>query len=121
VYEAVALTRTTLAFGAERDPPQKWLARWSEFACQPAQRISFKGVYWQGNFLNAMTGAALESPLLKASQTGRHPSQTHPVLAGRTHRPVGNGITHNLANVGSARRFGLYASGLSRTNFFHTS
>ena len=42
-----------------------------------------------------MAGAALESPLLKAPLAGRDSSKSHPVLAGRAGRPLGNRNDHH--------------------------
>src|SRR6266436_10248963 len=53
--------------------------------------ICVHGVYPKGNFLSPMTGAALESTLLKASFAPRDSSQSHPVFAGGTHRSFSNG------------------------------
>src|SRR5258705_12685087 len=49
------------------------------------------GVYPKGDFLSPMTGAALESTLLKASFAPRNSSQSHPVFAGGAHRSFSNG------------------------------
>src|SRR4051794_12061570 len=62
-------------------------------ARQPAHGVSLHRVYGEGNFLHAMAGAALESPLLKAARTGRDLSQPHLVLTDRTGRPLCN--THH--------------------------
>ena len=67
------------------------LAWRSQFAGEPANGISLQRIYGKGNFFNAMTGAALESPLLKAAFAGRNSSQSHPVFAGETHWPFNNG------------------------------
>jgi hypothetical protein len=53
--------------------------------------ICVHGVYPKGDFLSPMTGAALESTLLKASFAPRNSSQSHPVFAGGTHRSFSNG------------------------------
>ena len=66
-------------------------ARRSQLTGEPAHCVCFHRVYSEGNFLDAMAGAALESALLKARLAARNLSQPHPVLAGRTHRPLNNG------------------------------
>jgi hypothetical protein len=63
-------------------------ARRSQLAGEPAHGVSLQGVYGNGNFLDAMAGAALESTFFKAPLARRNPSQSHPVFAGETHRPL---------------------------------
>ena len=70
------------------------LAGRSEFACEPAERIGFHRVNGEGDFLGSMAGGAFKYTLLKAARSTRYSGQRHPVLAGRTHRPLYNGIAH---------------------------
>ena len=47
------------------------------------------------NFLDAVAGAALEGPLLKAELAGRDSNQSHLVFAGRTRRSLTNRRCHH--------------------------
>src|SRR5947209_11572505 len=61
-------------------------ARRLELARKPADGIRLKRIYVQCDFLDAMACAAFERAQLVLSFARRYASQTHPVLAGRTHR-----------------------------------
>ena len=60
-------------------------------AGEQAHGICVHGVYPKGDFLGPITGAALESTLLKASFAPRNSSQSHPVFADGIHRSFSNG------------------------------
>ena len=64
-------------------------------ARQPAHGVSLHRVYGKGNFLDAVAGAALEGPLLKAELAGRDSNQSHLVFAGRTRRSLTNRRCHH--------------------------
>ena len=64
-------------------------------ARQPAHGVSLHRVYGKGNFLDAVAGAALEGPLLKAELAGRDSNQSHLVFAGRTGRSLTNRRCHH--------------------------
>jgi len=64
-------------------------------ARQPAHGVSLHRVYGKGNFLDAVAGAALERPLLKAELAGRDSNQSHLVFAGRTRRSLTNRRCHH--------------------------
>lgn len=70
-------------------------ARWPKLAGEPAYGVSFKGVYGKANDVNAVASAAFEGTLLDPPFARRNPRKSHPVLAGRAHRPLDNGITHH--------------------------
>jgi hypothetical protein len=67
------------------------LARGPQLAGQPAQGIGLQRVHGNRYFFEAMAGAALETPQLKATLTRRNPRQAHPVLASGAHRPLRTG------------------------------
>jgi hypothetical protein len=71
------------------------LARRPELAGDPAHGVSFQRVDREANLVGAMARPALEDTLLKSPFARRNPSQSHPVFAGGTHRPLNNGITHH--------------------------
>src|SRR5712691_6408341 len=108
----------------ERRVSRGLLSRRPELAGHPAHGVGLQGIDGEGNFLDQMAGAALESTLLKATFAWRDPSQSHPVLAGRTRWPLSNRNAHHQypePTIGVVGNFGLYAFRLSRTKIWHNS
>ena len=88
----------------ERRVSRGLLSRRPELAGHPAHGVGLQGIDGEGNFLDQMAGAALESTLLKATFAWRDPSQSHPVLAGRTRWPLSNRNAHHPVSRANDRR-----------------
>jgi hypothetical protein len=72
-----------------------------QLAREPAGGIGFQGIDGKTNFFDAMASAAFEGPFFVASLARRNPGYSHPVLTGRTHRPlnIGQRITHHPTKI----------------------
>src|SRR5438046_10754303 len=88
----------------ERRVSRGLLSRRPELAGHPAHGVGLQGIDGEGNFLDQMAGAALESRLLKATFAWRDPSQSHPVLAGRTRSPLSTRNAHHPVTRANATR-----------------
>jgi hypothetical protein len=100
------------------------LARRTQLAGEPAHGVSLQRIDGKGNLLDAVTGAALERPFLKAPLAGRNSSQSHPVFARGTHWPLTyeKWIAHNptpAETIGASLQVGL--SGVRHTDKISSS
>jgi len=101
--------------GARLPPGAKKSPAWrTQLPGEPAHGIGFHRIHGKGHFLDALAAAALERPLLDALCKGSDARQSHPVLAGRTHRSLSNEKTSHpssqSATIGAAESSGLFDS-----------
>jgi hypothetical protein len=65
-------------------------------ACQPTHRIGLHRVYGKTELFSKVAGGALKRALLIAPLAGRDARKPHPVLTGRTHRPIAINTHHSV-------------------------
>jgi len=71
------------------------LAGRPQFAGEPAHGVCLHRIDDHGNLFGPLAGGALEGAIFKPPLAGRDAPQGHPVLAHRTHRPIGDRATQN--------------------------